>query len=104
MLAAAPAELEVAAVAATLPPDLYERVVDRLRHAEQFAEAARATAGEAFAAFRGEEEVVAMAAMLPPGLSEHIVDRLRHAEQYAEAARLMVEEALDLVKAAKADE
>ena len=86
---------------ATLPPDVYEGVVDRLGYAEQYAEAARVTAEEALAAFRAEEEVVAMTATLAPSLSEHLVDRLRHAEQYAEAARQMVKEALDVLEAAK---
>jgi ABC-type nitrate/sulfonate/bicarbonate transport system substrate-binding protein len=91
-------------LSARVPPDLYERLVDRLRYAEQFADAARETADEALAAFRGEEDVVAMAARVPPGLAEHIVDRIRHAEQYAEAARLMVEEALELLASAKRQE
>jgi len=37
----------VVAVPATLRNDLYERLVDRLRHAEQYAEACRATVEEA---------------------------------------------------------
>lgn len=91
-------------MSATVPPELYERLLDRLTYAEQFADAARATAEEALAAFRGEGDVVAMAADVPPGLAEHLVDRLRHAEQYAEAARMMVEEALELLSAAKQQE
>jgi hypothetical protein len=90
-------------VSATVPPDLYERLLDRLKYAEQFADAARATAEEAQAAFRGEGDVVAMA-KVQPGLADHIVDRLRHAEQYAEAARAMVGEALDLLAEAKEQE
>jgi 4'-phosphopantetheinyl transferase EntD len=82
----------------TLPPDLYGRVVDRLRHAQQYAEAARVAADEALGAFRAEGEVVAMAATLAPSLPEHLIGRLRHAEQYAEAARLMAEEALNLLE------
>jgi 4'-phosphopantetheinyl transferase EntD len=82
----------------TLPPDLHGRVVDRLRHAQQYAEAARMAADEALSAFRAEGEVVAMAATLAPSLPEHLVSRLRHAEQYAEAARLMAEDALNLLE------
>jgi hypothetical protein len=37
----------VVAVPATLRNDLYERLVDRLRHAEQYAEACRLTVEEA---------------------------------------------------------
>ena len=37
----------IARAPATLRNDLYERLVDRLRHAEQYAEACRATVGEA---------------------------------------------------------
>lgn len=75
-------------------------MVDRLRHALQYAEAARAAADEALRAFRDEGEVVAMAANLAPSLPEHLIGRLRLAEQYAEAARLMAQEALDLLEAA----
>jgi hypothetical protein len=39
----------VVAVSATLRNDLYERLVDRLRHAEQYAEACRAVVEEALA-------------------------------------------------------
>jgi hypothetical protein len=58
----------------------------------------------ALAAFRADEDVVAMTATLAPDLDERLAHRLRHAEQYAEAARRMAEEALDLLKAAKAEE
>jgi hypothetical protein len=37
----------VVAVPATLRNDLYERLLDRLRHAEQYAEACRVTVEEA---------------------------------------------------------
>jgi 4'-phosphopantetheinyl transferase EntD len=88
----------------TLPPDLYGRVADRLRHAQQYAEAARVAADEALGAFRAEGEVVAMAATLAPSLPEHLIGRLRHAEQYAEAARLMAEEALNLLETQRGTE
>jgi hypothetical protein len=39
----------VVAVSAALRNDLYERLVDRLRHAEQYAEACRMTVEEALA-------------------------------------------------------
>ena len=85
---------------ATLPPEVYDRVVDRLRHAEQFAEAARRMANEALAAFRAEDqEVVAMMATVAPDLDERLLDRLRHGQQYAEAARSMAEDALELLEA-----
>jgi hypothetical protein len=90
----------VVAVAATLPPEDYERVVDRLRHAEQYADAARRMAKEALGAFRAEDkEVVAMLATVAPETGERLMDRLRHAEQFAEAARAMAEDALDLLEA-----
>jgi hypothetical protein len=89
-------------ITAALSPDLYERLIDRLRHAEQYAQAAREMAEGALAAFRADAEVVAMTATLAPDLDERLGDRLRHAEQYAEAARRMAEEALDLLEAAKA--
>jgi hypothetical protein len=38
---------------------------------------------------------------LAPDLYDRLVDRVRHAQQYAEAARLMVEDARDLLEAAK---
>ncbi len=91
-------------IAAALPPDLYQRLIDRLRHAEQYAQAARGMAEGALAAFRSDAEVVAMTATLAPDLDERLAHRLRHAEQYAEAARRMAEEALDLLEAAKAAE
>jgi hypothetical protein len=49
----------VAAVQATLGNQVYERLVDRLRHIVQYSEAARATAEEALAlleAARKEDE------------------------------------------------
>jgi hypothetical protein len=78
-------------------------LVDRLRHAQQYAEAARRMAEGALAAFRADEEVVAMRATLAPDLDQRLGHRLRHAQQYAEAARRMAEEALDLIEAAKAE-
>src|SRR5215203_5716839 len=83
-----------------LPPEDYARVVDRLRHAEQYAEAARRTATEARGVFRADDkEVVAMMATVAPDLGERLVDRLRIAEQYAEAARRMAEDARELLEA-----
>jgi hypothetical protein len=79
-------------------------LVDRLRHAQQYAEAARPIAEGALAAFRSEEEVVAMTATLARDVDERLAHRLRDVEQYAEAARRMAEDALDLVEAAKAEE
>jgi hypothetical protein len=76
-------------------------LLDRLRHAEHYAEAARGMAEGALAAFRADDEVVAMTGALAPDLDERLVHRLRHAEQYAEAARRMAEEALDLLEAAR---
>jgi len=88
---------------AALPPELRERLVDRLRHAQQYAEAARLIA-EGLAAFRGDEEVVGMSATRAGNVDERLGDRLRDVEQFAEAARRMAEDALDLVEAAKAEE
>jgi hypothetical protein len=79
-------------------------LVDRLRHAQQYAEAARLIAEGALAAFRGDEEVVAMTATLARELDERLGDQLRDVEQYAGAARRMADEALDLLEAAKAEE
>jgi hypothetical protein len=87
---------------AALPPDLYERLIDRLRHAEQYAQAAREMAEGALTAFRADEEVVAMTASLAPDLDDRLEHRLRHAQQYAEAARRMAEEALQLLEATRA--
>jgi hypothetical protein len=46
----------VVAVPATLRNDLYERLVDRLRHAEQYAEAARLMVEEALALLEEAKE------------------------------------------------
>jgi NTP pyrophosphatase (non-canonical NTP hydrolase) len=89
---------------AALPPELRERLVDRLRHAQQYAEAARLIAEGALAAFGGDEEVVAMTATRAGNVDEPLGDRLRDVEQFAEAARRMAEEALELVEAAIAEE
>jgi ABC-type nitrate/sulfonate/bicarbonate transport system substrate-binding protein len=86
---------------AALSPDLYQRLIDRLRHAEQYAQAAREMAEGALTAFRADEEVVAMTASLAPELDERLAHRLRHAQQYAEAARRTAEEALELLESAK---
>ena len=85
-------------MSATLRDDLYERLVDRLRHAEQYAEAARGTAEEARSAYRHQrEEVVAMTA----AASERLADQLLRAEQYAEAAARAVQDALGLLEGAR---
>ena len=87
---------------ATPGPDEYEYLVDRLRHAQQYAEAVRTIAEDALAALRvddRQEEVVAMTLAL--NLSERLVRRLQHAEQYAEAARRMAEDALGILEALK---
>jgi hypothetical protein len=90
----------VAAVEAPLSPEVYERVVDRLRHAQQYAEAAQQMAEEALAVFRAaDQEVVAMMATVAPDLDERLVDRLSYARQYADAARRMAEDALGLLEA-----
>jgi hypothetical protein len=81
-----------------LPDDLYERLVDRLRHAEQYAEVARSMAREALSAYRGE--VVAMTATP----AERVADQLGRAEQYAEACRIALEDALALLETAKREE
>jgi hypothetical protein len=88
----------VVAVPAPLRNDLYERLADRLRHAEQYAEAARRMANEARSEFSSKDkEVVAMMATVAPGLDERLLNQLRDAEQYAEACRVMVENALKLL-------
>jgi hypothetical protein len=81
--------------------DVYQRLVDRLRHAEQYAEAARGMAEEARSLFgTGDDDVVAMTATT---LDERVLDQLRYAEQYAEAAKLAVEEALVVLEEARKD-
>jgi hypothetical protein len=85
---------EVVAVPATLRNDLYERLVDRLRHAKQYAEAARTAAEKARLAHRAErEEVVAMTAAPD--------DELLRVEQYAEAAVRALDDALGLLERAR---
>jgi hypothetical protein len=86
----------VVAVSATLRNDLYERLVDRLRHAEQYAEAARVAVEEARSAERAEQkEVVAMTAAAD--------DPLLRAEQYAEAAVRALQDALALLEGVRND-
>lgn len=83
---------------ATLRDDAYQRLVDRLRHAEQYAAAARGMAQEALSIFHAEEkDVVAMTAMP----DDRVVDQLRHAEQYAEAAVHAIEDALAALEEAR---
>ena len=82
---------------ATLRNDLYERLVDRLRHAAQYAGAARGTAEAARSGYRAErEEVVAMTAEA----TERLAHQLLRAEQYAEAAQRAVQDALGLLEQA----
>jgi hypothetical protein len=89
---------EVVVAPAPLRNDLYERLVDRLRHAEQYAKAARGTAEEARAAYSAEHgEVVAMTA----AASERLADQLRRVEEYAEAAARTVHDALGLLEGAR---
>lgn len=82
---------------ATPRNDLYERLVDRLRHAAQYAEAARAAVEEVRSARRAEREVVAMMA----GPDEWVEDRLLRAEQYAESTERAVQDALELLEGAR---
>jgi hypothetical protein len=85
---------EVIAVSTSLPNDLYDRLADRLRHAMQYVEAARAAAKRARLAYRAErEEVVAMTAAPD--------DQLLRVEQYAEAAARALGDALALLERAR---
>jgi hypothetical protein len=72
----------------------YQRLIDRLRHAEQYAEAAGAIAKEALSALETDDDVVAMMATV----DERMVRRLGHAEQYAEAAALTFSDAIALLE------
>lgn len=72
----------------------YQRLIDRLRHAEQYAEAASAIAKEALSALETDDDVVAMMATV----DERMVRRLGHAEQYAEAAALTFADAIALLE------
>jgi hypothetical protein len=90
----------VVAVPATLRDDAYQRLVDRLRHAEQYAAAARGMAQEALGIFHDEQkEVVAMKAMP----DKRVVDQLRDAEQYAEAAVRALHDALAALEEVRKD-
>ena len=77
----------------SLPNDLYDRLADRLRHAMQYVEAARAAAERARLAYRAEREVVAMTAAPD--------DQLLRVEQYAEAAARALGDALALLERAR---
>jgi hypothetical protein len=81
----------VIAVPTSLPNDHYDRLVDRLRHAMQYAEASRDAAEKARSAER--EEVVAMTAAPD--------DQLLRVQQYAEAAALALGDALALLERAR---
>ena len=81
---------------ATLRNDLYERLVDRLRHAQQYAEAARAAAEKARAVHQDQpKEVVAMTA----APDEHLL----RVEEYADAAARTVQDALRLLEGARTE-
>ena len=82
------------AVSAGLGNEHYARLIDRLRHAEQYAEAASAIAKEALSALETHNDVVAMMA----AVDERMVTRLRHAEHYAEAAGLTFADAVALLE------
>lgn len=75
----------------SLPNDVHNRLVDRLRHAMQYAQAARDAAEKARSAER--EEVVAMTAAAD--------DQLLRVQQYAEAAALALADALALLERAR---
>jgi hypothetical protein len=81
----------VIAVPTSLPNDVYNRLVDRLRHAMQYAEAVREAAEKVRSAER--EEVVAMTAAPD--------DQLLRVQQYAEAAALALADALALLERAR---
>ena len=84
---------------ATLPPDVYERLIDRLRHAQQYAEASERMADEALGVFRSQDEdVLAMTATVGADLGERLLGPLRQAREYAEAARRMATDALELLE------
>jgi hypothetical protein len=84
---------EVIALSASLPNDLYDRLSDRLRHAKQYAETARAATAKARSGYALEGEVVAMMA----GLDEQLL----LVEQYAEAAERALGDALALLERAR---
>jgi hypothetical protein len=71
----------------------YQRLIDRLRHAEQYAEAASAIAKEALSALETDDVVAMMASV-----DERMMRRLGHAEQYAEAAALTFSDAIALLE------
>jgi hypothetical protein len=97
----AESDAEVVAVPARFEPELYERLIDRLRHAAQYAEAARGIAEELRSTIETEDsEVLAMTAEAI-GDRERVLDQLRHAQQYADAAALAVQDALELLDEAR---
>lgn len=82
---------------AALRDDPYQRLVDRLRHAEQYAAAARGMTQEALEIYEAEQEdVVAMMALPDEGVAEQLRDAQKNVEatvQALEAALAVLEEA-----------
>jgi ABC-type nitrate/sulfonate/bicarbonate transport system substrate-binding protein len=90
--------VEVDAVHAPLEPELYERLIDRLRHAAQYAQAAQKSAEELrFQVGAGDPDVSAMSVEAVRD-RERVLSQLQHVQHYADAAALAVQDAMALLE------
>ena len=82
---------------APFEPELYERLIDRLRHAAQYAQAAQKTAEELRSKVGAEDPDVSAMSVEAVRDREHVLNQLQYVQQYADAAALAVQEAVALL-------
>lgn len=83
---------------APLDPEYYERLIDRLRHAAQYAQAAQKSAEELRSEVGAEEPDVSAMSGEAVRDRERVLKQLQHVQHYADAAALAVHDALALLE------
>jgi hypothetical protein len=85
-------------VHAPFEPEFYERLIDRLRHAAQYAEAAHKIAEELRSTVGAEDPDVSAMSVEALRDRERVLAQLHYVQQYADAAVLAVQDALALLE------
>jgi hypothetical protein len=79
-------------------PEVYERLIDRLRHAAQYAEAAHKIAEELRSTVGAEDADVSAMSAEAVRDRQRVLDQLHYVQQYADAAVRAVQDALALLE------
>jgi hypothetical protein len=83
---------------ARFDPEFYERLIDRLRHAAQYAEAARNIAEALRSTVGVEDSEVSAMSLEAVRDRERVLDQLHYVQQYADAAAVAVQDTLALLE------